>query len=152
MFEYQGSRLRLKRSHLRPKILICEKFLLRSPLATIYIYMLWHKNLHARTFFLIVLRSHLLLCSRIKLKLKDDTHQSFSGKKFQTVLVSAAQQRWCTQSAKRSSSCAAWDRLKWWRRASAEKPCLFRAQLEQTSTGKAVSSVDTGNIVNNSHL
>ncbi len=33
-----------------------------------------------------------------------------------------------------------------------EKPCLFRAQLEQTSTGKAVSSVDTGNIVNNSHL
>ncbi len=46
------------------------KFLLRSPLATIYIYMLWHKNLHARTLFLIVLRSHLLLCSRIKLKIK----------------------------------------------------------------------------------
>ncbi len=46
------------------------KFLLRSPLATIYIYMLWHKNLHVRTFFLIVLRSHLLLCSRIKLKIK----------------------------------------------------------------------------------
>ncbi len=46
------------------------KFLLRSPLATICIYMLWHKNLHVRTFFLIVLRSHLLLCSRIKLKIK----------------------------------------------------------------------------------
>ncbi len=46
------------------------KFLLRSPLATIYIYMLWHKYLHVRTFFLIVLRSHLLLCSRIKLKIK----------------------------------------------------------------------------------
>ncbi len=35
---------------------------------------------------------------------------------------------------------------------SAEKPCLFRAQLEQTSTGKAVSCVDIGNIVNNSRL
>ncbi len=46
------------------------KLLLRSPLATIYIYMLWQKKLHVRTFFLIVLRSHLLLCSRIKLKIK----------------------------------------------------------------------------------
>ncbi len=37
----------------------------------------------------------------LNLKLKDDAHQSFSGKKFQTVLVSAAQQRWRTQSTKR---------------------------------------------------
>ncbi len=35
---------------------------------------------------------------------------------------------------------------------SAEKQCLFRAQLEQTSTGKAVSCVNIGNIINNSHL
>ncbi len=40
----------------------------------------------------------------LNLKLKDDAQQSFSGKKkFQTVLVSAAQQRWHTQSAKHSS-------------------------------------------------
>ncbi len=72
---------------------------------------------------------------------------------FQTVLVSAAQQRWCTQSAKRSSIVQC-ERAKWRRRASesAEKQCLFRAQLEQTTTGKAVSSVDIGNIVNNSRL
>ncbi len=39
--DHQGSRLRLKRSHLRPKnINLRVKFLLRSPLATIYIYML----------------------------------------------------------------------------------------------------------------
>ncbi len=43
------------------------KFLLRSPLATTFT---CYKNLHVRTFFLIVLRSHLLLCSRIKLKIK----------------------------------------------------------------------------------
>ncbi len=53
------------------------KFLLRSPLATIYIYMLRHKNLHVRTFFLIVLRSHLLLCSRIKLKIKREYASKF---------------------------------------------------------------------------
>ncbi len=35
---------------------------------------------------------------------------------------------------------------------SAEKQHLFCAQLEQTSTGKAVSCVDIGNIINNSHL
>ncbi len=35
---------------------------------------------------------------------------------------------------------------------SAEKRCLFRAQLQQTTTGKAVSCVDIGNIVNNSRL
>ncbi len=75
-------------------------------------------------------------------------------KEFQTVLVSAAKQRWCTQSAKRSSSCTARERSKWRRRASesAEKQCLFRAQLQQTTTGKAVSCVDIGNIVNNSRL
>ncbi len=46
---------------------------------------------------------------------------------FQTVLVSAAQQRWCTQSAKRSSSCTAVREIEMMECASesAEKPCLF---------------------------
>ncbi len=152
MFEYQGSRLRLKRSHLRPKILICEWSFCWGRHWRLYIFTCYDIKICMQGLFSWLFCDHIFCFVHVlNLKLKDDTHQSFSGKKFQTVLVSAAQQRWRTQSAKHSSSCAAWDRLKW-RRASAEKPCLFRAQLEQTSTGKAVSSVDTGNIVNNSHL
>ncbi len=48
--------------------MVAFKFLLRSPLATTYIYMLWFKNEHVMSFFPIVLWSHLLLCSCIKLR------------------------------------------------------------------------------------
>ncbi len=131
------------------------KFWLRSPLATIYIYMLWIKTTfisqHVAFFFLIVFWSHFLLCSRIKLR---RCASKFVEKRFQTVLFSAVQQRqgWCIQSAKRSSvvQCER-DRNEGDVQVKVQKS-LFRAQHEQTSTGKAVCSVDIGNVVNNSHL
>ncbi len=37
-------------------------------------------------------------------------------------------------------------------RERAEKQGLFHAQLQQTTTGRAVSCMDIGNIINNSRL
>ncbi len=75
-------------------------------------------------------------------------HQSFSGKKFQTVLVSAAQRFSLLNTAPVVQRERDWNDGD----VQVQKTVLFRAQLEQTSTGKAVSSVDTANIVKNSHL
>ncbi len=52
-------------------------FLLRSPLATIQIYMLWFKNLHVMPFLFF----SCLFCNQIFYVEWDDAHQSFSGKK-----------------------------------------------------------------------
>ncbi len=65
---YTGLQTATKTVLKRKNINLRVKILLKSPLATIYMYMLWLKNLHVMPFFLIVLLSHLLLCSRIKLR------------------------------------------------------------------------------------
>ena len=74
-------------------------------------------------------------------------------KKFETVLISASQQRWHTPDKRSSVVQRERDRNdKDLRSESEEKQCLFCVQLEQTTTGKAVSYMDIGNIVNNSSL
>ncbi len=73
----QGSRLRLKRSHLRPKIFICKW------------YFCWGRHWRLYKFTCYDLKICMqLFCDHIfcyvpvlNLKLKDDAHQSFSGKK-----------------------------------------------------------------------
>ncbi len=100
----QGSRLRLKRSHLRPKILICEWSFCWGRHWRLYIFTCYDIKISMQGLFSWLFCDHIFCFVHVlNLKLKDDTHQSFSGKEFQTVLVSAAQQRWRTQSAKHSS-------------------------------------------------
>ncbi len=95
----QGSRLRLKRSHLRPKIFICEWCFCWGLLWQLYKFTCYDLKICMQLFC-----DHIFCYVPVlNLKLKDDAHQSFSGKKFETVLVSAAQKRWHTQSAEHSS-------------------------------------------------
>ncbi len=73
----QGSRLRLKRSHLRPKILICEWCFCWGRHWQLYKFTCYDLKICMQLFC-----DHIFCYVPIlNLKLKDDAHQSFSGKK-----------------------------------------------------------------------
>ncbi len=73
----QGSRLRLKRSHLRPKIFICEWCFCWGRQWRLYKLTCYDLKICMQLFC-----DHIFCYVPVlNLKLKDDAHQSFSGKK-----------------------------------------------------------------------
>ncbi len=75
---FQGSRLRLKRSHLRPKIFICEWCFCWGRHWRLYKFTCYDLKICMQLFC----DHSFCYVSILNLKLKDDAHQSFSGKKF----------------------------------------------------------------------
>ncbi len=78
----QGSRLRLKRSHLRPKILICEWSFCWGRHWRLYIFTCYDLKMCMQCLFSWLFCDHIFCYIHVlNLKLKDDAHQSFSGKR-----------------------------------------------------------------------